>query len=1081
MVASVSSKCTPLTLAVLACLAADKYRPAPRFEGKSIPDPPRQGEPWTPPETKLPKFLVSATAALFEQGMADPRGCEYREVEVGEGGILQTRGFVLPERAGEAGRFVVRWDGVVSPALSVGAAIDLDEDVRTLAESMKRDREAATARNTNRTGGAGGFTGATAYGGMWGGRGPSSVEDRSPLKLCLLLRLGRADLAEALFASGTTWTPEVRGRDLTHYRISYVTLAADWAASVFLRLVAAHVRGDDAIALDAARRLSSFAKAAEAKADAMGFPRVERRFDDKAPSYFPFLRQLPELLADHERRAKEPARGPIPKPGGDPSARIAALIRDFDQIDERQMMSPGAAHPGDSPLVRELIAEGDPAVEPLLTALEADMRLTRSVSNGRGMSIDRTVHPVYEAEIHALVGILETAEFHNWRERLRGDGLAGRKELVRSIRAFWEKNRTISLTDRWYRTLRDDTAGRDRWLEAAGGIVQAREDPAPPGLVGLGVARPRKPNPPPMKGEELRSKRDPSVSELLARRASEIARSGNPLSIPDRGLHHACQLAVLLHRWDDKAALPVLRTLMARCLEGIEHDRKQGRQADRGLAGFMAQFTVLRAGAGEREALDEYAAWARGARPEEMESQALARFEPMWIYPDHPAIAEAARGLFNDPKSPWASMLRAPHGRAMSSFAYRSLYTSPLVCVAGFRAGVIAALADKSEIGTVGRGDRGSFLYKLRDGGSVGFSSYKADLEAVEPGVELPFRVCDFISWQVSSLDGAPECELYWPEDRRDRAVAACAAFLERYGDRFTADAPAGERDFPEKKAHLAFPAPGRPATRADVRETRAIFSLEGQGDVRVADVPELPIRARWVTLEDVPLDRPKGDGTFRREYDQAGWIWQAEEVRRGDRWERSYGFVGRHVIARVPAAEIESGGNDSYSQRAPFPGGLDAVLGPVEPPGRGYEPGRPILVAVHIRNRRGVEHEAPTEFLRPGDDGRPSLRRGVTLAAFYSPPNPNASRSGQGRGGPGEELKPKRTDRFEPGDASRPLAAFRAFEAMRIDLNDWIDLTRPGSYRVRVAFAADSGVGQGTTNDWYFTVGDREGPLPPR
>ncbi len=67
---------------------------------------------------KVPRL---GDGALFEQGMADPRGCEYREVEVGEWIIVKTRGFVLPQRPGEAGRFVVRWDGVVYPALSVGA------------------------------------------------------------------------------------------------------------------------------------------------------------------------------------------------------------------------------------------------------------------------------------------------------------------------------------------------------------------------------------------------------------------------------------------------------------------------------------------------------------------------------------------------------------------------------------------------------------------------------------------------------------------------------------------------------------------------------------------------------------------------------------------------------------------------------------------------------------------------------------------------------------------------------------------------------------------------------------------------
>jgi len=382
-------------------------------------------------------------------------------------------------------------------------------------------------------------------------------------------------------------------------------------------------------------------------------------------------------------------------------------------------------------------------------------------------------------------------------------------------------------------------------------------------------------------------------------------------------------------------------------------------------------------------------------------------------------------------------------------------------------------------MGTVRRGDRGTFQYKMRDGGSGSFGSSKADLDAVKPGVDLAFRVCDYLAWQVSLLDGAPECELYWPEDRRDRAVAASAAYLKRYGDRFTAEAPDGERDFPSKKGHLAFPILGRPATLVDVREARAIFSLEGQGEgeVRMAKVPELPIKARWTTLKDSPVEYQNSDGTVRREYDQDGWIWQAEELRKGDRWERSYGFVGHHVIARVPAAEIELGNGRFNNIWGPLPGGLDARVEPVEPLSSGYEPGRPILVAVRIRNRRGVEHPSPTEFLRRVPDGRPALRRGIALAVFYSAPS--LSLTGTRWRGPEEDLKPKRTDRFDPGDASRPLAAFEVFEAMRLDLNDWFDLTRPGAYHLRVRFAADSGVGEGASNDWYFTVGDREGSVP--
>jgi hypothetical protein len=61
----------------------------------------------------------------------------------------------------------------------------------------------------------------------------------------MLLRLGRANLAEKLFAAGTRWTPEVARHDLTDYHITFVSLANQWAATVFDRLLAAHELGDD--------------------------------------------------------------------------------------------------------------------------------------------------------------------------------------------------------------------------------------------------------------------------------------------------------------------------------------------------------------------------------------------------------------------------------------------------------------------------------------------------------------------------------------------------------------------------------------------------------------------------------------------------------------------------------------------------------------------------------------------------------------------------------------------------------------------------------------------------------------------
>jgi hypothetical protein len=1061
-----------------------------------IPDPPRQDDPWTPPATKLPRYIISAATKLFEQGIADPRGCEYRDVVVRDGATHKTRGFVLPQRDSDTSRFVVSWDGVLYRAESVGAPADLDQDVQTLAQEVR------LARNSNPQNPNAGFVsvepsnvtrrnGRTStkmpvsvyhrtYSWSWqngpvGLDTPATPQGKSALKLCLLIRLGRADLAETLFAAATRWTPENPDRDLVGLQVSYLSLAAEWASKVFYCLLNAHRLGDDAFALAAASRLTAFARAVDRSAVEQGFELLAATPGQEARSYLPFLQQLPLLLADQQRRAGEPARAPIPRRGGDPSARIAALIRDLDRIDVSMSIWSVVFSPGDTDLIRALIAEGDPAVEPLLNVVESDIRLTRSVTSARPGSINRLVLPVYEAAVSALEGILQTTEFRDLVVPASQGGLKARKDLAGAIRAFWVKNRGLSVAERNYRTLLDDRAGLQRWMDAARQIVEPIQ--VPWNTSGLSAAAvPRKSQPPKLQGEELRSKRDPSVSELLARRVTEIARAANPLQHPDIELHRACELALLSARWDRDGALPSARALMAQCRVDISLRRDRNVQPDEGLAGFVSRFAMIRAADGGRDGLGEYALWIRSTTPAELAHQSITCFEPMWTRPDDPAIAAAARSIWNDPDSPWLALLRSPTNRAASSFFDGSPYASPLLRVPSFRDAILAALSDTSLAGTVSRTGRGAFQFKMGDGTS-GYATFKTDLDEVARGVDMAFRACDYIAWQVSFVEGSPEFELYWPEERRDRAIESCASFLKKYANRFTADTPDHETNAVPRKANLAFPPLRRPATGDDVRDARAVFSLEGQGEARLAKVPQFPIHAQWVTLKEFAFDRPRNDGTYVRDYGQDGWIWQAEELRTKAGWERYYGFVGQHKIARVPAAEIELLRELSVYVWGQLTGGLDARIEPVEPRESSYPAGQPIQLVLRFRNRRGVEQPAPIEFIRDGNPGGPALRCGVTIVVsdsrFAGGPN------GQGQGGTAVELKPKRSDRFEPGDASRTLAAFEGFELARLDLTDWFDLTRPGPYSVRIKFAADSGVGTGTSNDWPFQVASPEALVP--
>ncbi len=913
---------------------SEPYRRAPLFEGKLIPGPPIQGQPWTPPVTKLPKFLVTATGLLFEQGVPDPRGCEYRQAEIANGSIVKARGFLLPERADIPGRFVICWDGLVYPALKVGDAGDLDRDMHDLAVQFRQSREAAKSSQYPR-GMVWGFAreGQAYY-------GAAGVNDHSPIKLCLLLRLGRADLAETLFAAATTWTPEPRTRDFTDYQISYLTLATDWAGSAFRRLIDAHIRGDDVIALDAARRLVRFRDLASAQADAMGFPQSDRQNragTGPAPRFY-FLTQLDDLLRDHERRARMAPRGPIPGKDADPSARIAALIRDFDQIDEQQMMSPGAASPGSSPMVQAIVAEGDLAVPPLLEVLAADTRLTRSVSNGRGMSLERFVHPVHEAASNALIRILKTSEFDDQRlYSWNNPDLVKRQALANAMRRFWEKTRSVPLIERWYQTLRDDSAGPARWREAAEGIVQPDVEPGAP----LPAPRTR-----PMKGEPLRLARDPSVTALLLRRARQIEETSNPLARPDLDFSQACHMGSLLAAWDPRASLPLLKNLMSGCRsrsdQWLAQDNPQN--ADRNLASSLSAFTEIRVQAGDIEALDEYAAWVRTTTPTMLEYVTLDALRPLLAHPDHPALAAAAHWLFNDPKSPWVPLL--PEARKQQTHYSENLFASPLMVVPGFREGVLAGLANKSLLGTLRKDSNGSIERKIANLPTLKYSSSDLDLENVVVGLEYPFRYCDELASKLSSLEGCPQFNLLWPDARRDEGVAACRAYVWKFGPLLTREAFPGVHDFPEPRAHLKFPILEKPATAQDVASARAIFALEGQ-ETRLVKLPGLPQQARWVTLKDTSQIWINQDGTRHREYDTNGHVWQAEEVRKADGWERFYGFVGHHVIARAPASEIEFGG-----QYGPW----------------GKSQGRPRCVAGSGRATQGSIHSRTTDSGRDAD-----------------------------------------------------------------------------------------------------------------
>jgi hypothetical protein len=293
-------------------------------------------------------------------------------------------------------------------------------------------------------------------------------------------------------------------------------------------------------------------------------------------------------------------------------------------------------------------------------------------------------------------------------------------------------------------------------------------------------------------------------------------------------------------------------------------------------------------------------------------------------------------------------------------------------------------------------------------------------------------------------------------------------AYLSRYGDRFRDSETsrairAQEPDNPNhQNAILAFDPLDHPATPADVAAGRAIFSLDGVGaEVRRVALPAFPIVARWTKLEVFPNDPPSmrisdGQGHDRPDIEgmQTGRVWQAEEVREGDRWRRYYGFIGRHALARVPAEEIEFPATRWRDDWLPISTDLDARIVVKDAATTG-----PIPVEVRFRNHRGVEATGPADLVR--DVGsEPTVREGIAfrltrISDKAEQPDPFAGLQGGApeKPFPPEEIDPRPLHRHPKGSASLTLAPAEDAPAFRLDLRTVFPVERPGRYRLEIRF----------------------------
>jgi hypothetical protein len=518
-----------------------------------------------------------------------------------------------------------------------------------------------------------------------------------------------------------------------------------------------------------------------------------------------------------------------------------------------------------------------------------------------------------------------------------------------------------------------------------------------------------------VKGEPLRRKKNPSVTELLIKRIRQT-----------EGIEDAVALAEALRQWDPKAAVPLLKELTIRTQEEK-------------LPHLVLRLTQARLDLADPRAFTEYLDWLPRLTPEMLVGfQRPADFMSlMGMSPENPDVVRTAALLFRKDASLWLPLV--PRGkRSQDAPGSLGLLESPLLAVAPFRAVVLDELRDRRRGGTFSiPRERSCVETELLDGSTGSHhDSYHAEVPA--GGMKGTFRICDFVAWQIAlAFSSAPRCELYWPVEKRDDAVKACRAFLEQYGKQL--------RD----RGEIEFPSSARPATAERVRKGLAIFSLEEEG-AKTRVVPmKFPTVAVWKTLQDRPIQVERRDGKGGpfmpvREYRQEGQVWQAEEVFKDGAWQRYFGFAGVNRLARVPAADIEFLDRERSWMRAGKGFGarleLDTSTASLESGMVSSYPVKvPVRAAIRLRNSRGLDLKP----LALGDAFR--------LRLHYSPGKVSAKGEFVSAADWAEEWAelPARPDATWPAGTVGSLGPAEEATPATVDLRRFFDLSRPGFYRI--------------------------------
>ncbi len=682
--------------------------------------------------TNLPPDVVNTALFLFSHGLADPANGTYREATIETSDIWRGNTRSQKVHAFQIGSTnkVVAWSGLEYEATSLGKSIDLAQDVRSSLSNIVQ--------------GAG-------LGHFGNSEGVYAASPNHVTASLLLLRYGRSDLAEEVY---TRVEKNAINSNRLQSKDAWFHSTRQYLSNRYDRALAAHMRGDDHLALTDFSNLSQNYKSFVHEADRR-LSKTQSQDDSEVDPSNPiaFIYSANQLAEDIRERIDKPQK-PIDLQSLDAKTqpeRIRLLITAMNQIDERKGGQPGSVSINQSPIIKALISEGDAAVEPLMDCIETDQRYTRSVGFARDFSVHRNPISVATCARVALDSLL----------RVSTSETSGQLWPVDKIREYWKVNKGITLEAAWYRDLLDDSTDYRTWELAARNITSRATNAHAGGL-------------PPLRGESLRYNREPTVTQLFHRRALELIDVKNTAASRDAWkAKSGIDIALASYVWDRQASLPTL--------QAVSHDVLNPKSEITPSPVFLARVSrvfAVRMKLGDRDAIDEYTKLltklSHQSDPHIVGEVGI--LQVLWEQQNSPKIRELANRIFLERNSQWNIQNWTKSGVADRLVA---LVNTPALLIPGFRKALAEAILIHTDWAT-GRIERRDSLYTLsyRAKGGQGILGNQENVPANRIGEDFPITSSDFLILNMRTIRGLPKFEAFWDEGRKSKARQKVVAFL---------------------------------------------------------------------------------------------------------------------------------------------------------------------------------------------------------------------------------------------------------------------------------------------------------------